>query len=81
MLNMNDEMLNLLHHCLKVNRPDLLWIIDSKKLVTVDEQLGNELREAVADEIIRIGLKNDDEPNALGRKLEELIDQIGRLFL
>jgi hypothetical protein len=80
MLNINNEMLNLLRQCLVANRPDLLWVIDSEELVRIDEQLGNELREAVVDELIRVGLKNDDEPNALGKKFEELIDQIGRLF-
>ncbi|OQO95885.1 hypothetical protein IC801_07485 [Geobacillus sp. 44B] len=70
----------MLRQCLVANRPDLLWVIDSEELVRIDEQLGNELREAVVDELIRVGLKNDDEPNALGKKFEELIDQIGRLF-
>ena len=73
-------MLDLLRQCLATNRPDLLWVVDSEEIVSIDEQLGNELREAVADELIRIGLKNNDEPNDLGKKLEELIDQIGRLF-
>ncbi len=41
-------MLNLLFQCLEANRPDLLWVIDSEELVSIDEQLGNELREAVA---------------------------------
>lgn len=80
MLKLSDQSLKLLEYCLKENRPDLLWVIKENKDIAVDEVLGNELREAVGDELIKAGF-NGDVPNEFGIKLEELIDEIGRLFM
>ena len=81
MLALTEEMTCLLRKCLDSHRPDLLFVIDSSELINVDEDLGNQLREAVLEEFIQLGLKNNDEPNNLGLELEKLIDQIGRLFM
>lgn len=78
MLNLNKEMLTILRQCLTAYKPDLLWVLDQEKNVVIDEKLGNQLREAVTDEFMGKGLRNDSEPNNYGFKLEELIDMIGR---
>lgn len=81
MINLNEKMLKLLSQSLNYNRPDLLWVVETEEMIDLDEELGNELRDAVNDEFVRIGLKPNDEPNDLGLKLEELIDQLGRLSM
>lgn len=81
MLSLSDDMNRLLQECLLAHRPDLLYLVDSKDLFTVDEDVGNELREAVTDEFIASGLTSADEPNSRGIKLERLIDLIGGMFL
>ncbi len=81
MLPLNDEMSMLLRKCLSSQRIDLINVVDSEEIVKVDEDLGNELRDAVLNEFLRVGLKEDYEPNEIGLKLEQLIDQLGRLFM
>jgi hypothetical protein len=81
MLALSNEMLILLRGCLAEHRPDLLYVVDRSELLKVDEALSNQLRDAVLDEFVINGLNPDSEPNALGIRLEELIDQIGRFFL
>ncbi|MGM7636582.1 hypothetical protein [Bacillus sp. Hm123] len=81
MIRVNEELLPLLRQCLQSNRPDLLWILDTDDYIYIDQDLGNELREAILVEFIRIGLDSDDNPNEIGIKLEELIDEIGDMFM
>jgi len=81
MIQLDNENLQLLKVCLSRRMPDLLYVIDSEELIDVDQSLGNKLRHAVAREFCREGLKQDSEPNEYGLKLENLIDEIGRLFL
>lgn len=78
---LSGEMLILLRGCLSRHRPDLLYVVDRSEPAKVDEALGNQLREAVSDEFVMNGLNPDSEPNALGIRLEELIDLIGRFFM
>ncbi|KNF08177.1 hypothetical protein CLPU_9c00730 [Gottschalkia purinilytica] len=81
MLKLNNEMLEILRECLRSNRPDLLWVLDDEKTIEVDEELGNDLRNVINDEFVKVGLNDNDEPNELGIKLEDLIDKIGRSYL
>lgn len=81
MLDLRHDSLKLLRECLYQHRPDLIHVIDSNEFVTVDEDLGNELREAVMDEFLRVGLNADSGPNEVGLRLEKLIDNIGRMFM
>lgn len=81
MLNLSNDKLELLRECLARHRDDLVTVIDSNEAIKVDEELGNELREAVLDEFLRIGLDVDNTPNEIGLRLEKLIDDIGRMFM
>ena len=71
----------LLLKCLQIHEPSLSWIIETNKIIKVDEILGNQLRELVGDEFTLNGLNADYEPNKYGLELEDLIDEIGSLFL
>lgn len=79
MIKLNQRMLELLRESLKSNRPDLMWVIEKEEIIDLDIPLANELRDIVGDELVKRGLKEDDEPNSLGLELEDLIDCIGRL--
>lgn len=79
MIALSQKSIELLLQCLKDQRPDLIYVIDSKNEVIVDEALGNELRDAVTNELILSD--EDDNPNKYGLSLESLIDEIGRLFM
>lgn len=81
MIQLDNENIQLLRVCLSRHKPDLLYVIDSKKIITVDQSLGNELRDAVGDEFCYEGLRKDSEPNEYGLRLENLIDVIGRMFM
>jgi len=65
---------------LEKHKPDLLWIVNDKRVIDIDENTGDELRDVVSDELIEKGFDGSD-PNEYGLKLEKLIDDIGRLFI
>ncbi|MBS3994885.1 MAG: hypothetical protein KGZ33_03750 [Alkaliphilus sp.] len=69
MIMLSKESLNLLKSCLIKHRPDLLEVIETKEIVEVDEDLGNELRDAVSDELLTVGF-DGDMPNKTGLRLE-----------
>jgi hypothetical protein len=50
-------------------------------LITLDHELGNELRDTVGDELIAKGFDENYDPNEYGLALEDLIDELGRLFM
>lgn len=79
--SLSHEMWGLLKQCLTRNRPDLLNIVETNRYVDVPPELGNELREAVLDALLKVGLKADHEPNEIGLKLASLIDAIGRMSM
>lgn len=80
MIALKSKSIDLLYNCLKKQRPDLLWILNDKQLINIDNKLGNELRDAVGDELLTNGF-DGDTPNQYGLMLEDLIDEIGRLFI
>lgn len=80
MILLKKKYIGVLKKCLEHFRKDLLWVIESDKVVLIDQEIGNQLREAVGDELIEYGFV-DDSPNEYGRLLEDLIDVIGAEFL
>jgi hypothetical protein len=44
--------------------------------LTADQR--DQLRSVLADEFVERGLREDDEPNAYGLQVEDLIDLVGR---
>ncbi len=76
---------------LRQSEAQLLWEVVSKhqpRLLSLLQVLGTRpltieereaLREAVADEFSAVGLDENDEPNARGIALEDLIDRLGHL--
>jgi hypothetical protein len=69
----------LLREVVQGRRPDLLAILNSPAQGGLTELQRNELRHAVTEEFCRTGLREDDEPNPRGLRLEELTDRLGEL--
>ena len=80
MIMLKNESVELLLYCLKKHKPDLQWVIESQEFFALEPKLGNELREAVGDELIENGF-DGDVCTSYGWKLEYLIDEIGNLFM
>ena len=80
MISLKTDSINLLYDCYIKQRSNLLWVLECKDLINIDHNLGNQLRDAVGDELLIYGF-NGDEPNQYGILLESLIDKIGRLFI
>ena len=59
--------------------PNLIGPVSSLQDVQLTHDQREELRQAVTDELIETGLRDDDEPNERGLLLEELIDRLGHL--
>lgn len=57
----------------------MIGVLGSLQEVQLTEYQREELRQAVTDELTETGLRDDDEPNARGLLLEELIDRLGHL--
>ena len=57
-------------------RPDLLYLLNrlGNSLLTIEQR--EEIREAIADELIASGLDENNEPTQRGIMLEELIDRL-----
>lgn len=78
LLSKNDS--DLLEKCIIKHKRDLLWIINKKEIVNIDETLGNELLDVIGNELLYHGF-NGDIPNEYGILLENLIDKISNMFL
>lgn len=69
--------MGLLRDVISRRRPDLLPTIDEMADGSLSEEECEALREAVAEELVQVGLDERDEPNKRGRELEALIDWLG----
>jgi hypothetical protein len=70
---------SLLREALARFRPDLLERLATLGQVPLTNDEREDLRAAVAQELLASGLADDDEPNERGYALEEVIDALGRL--
>ncbi|MCU5705193.1 hypothetical protein COF37_24830 [Bacillus wiedmannii] len=80
MFKLNKEMQILLKQTLESQKKDLLWLNIYEDLSVIETEKINELRDIIADELIEKGFDERDNINDLGRALEELIDNLGKLI-
>jgi len=73
------EHLVLLHSTIQKQQPGLLHLLTlfGKQQLTEDQR--EDLRQALIDEFIQTGLRDDSEPNERGLQLEDLIDRLEQL--
>lgn len=81
MINLTDDSFAILKKCLQKHNPKLIPIIENPNTTEYTEQFYNQLRNIVGDELIAEGFNKDWEPNDYGLELEQLIDDIFRLFM
>lgn len=79
MIPLKKESVRLLKKCLKRQNPDLLHVLE-KNENDFNEEIYNNLREIVCSELLENGFRNE-QPNEYGIELENLIDELGRLFM
>lgn len=70
---------DLLREVLWKHRPNLMILVDDLGNIPLFNAQREELREALADELVETGLDKNDEPNERGLLLEKLIDRLGHL--
>lgn len=81
MINLPQKSYSLLKKILEVHRPVLVSIIEKGNDIDFNEEFYNELRDIVLDELLQKGFETNCTPTKYGIELENLIDEIGRLFL
>ena len=80
MLLLKKKSSELLKICLEKHNSDLLYIFKDENNIKIDSALGNKLQDAVCDELILCGF-DSGVINSYGSQLEELIDEIGHMFI
>ena len=81
MIKLTTNSLKLLKKCLENHKPSLIPLIESDDYDSYTVDFYNELRDIVGDELIAKGFQPNWEPNEFGLELENLIDEIARLFM
>jgi hypothetical protein len=81
MINLPQKSHSLLKIILEEHRPDLISIIEQGHNSDFSEEIYNELRDVILDELLQKGFDENYTPTEYGFELENLIDEIGRLFL
>lgn len=76
---LSQEMKKLLKEIVLNRRPDLVGLLDLPQDTKLTEEQREELRLAVADELLETRLKENDEPNQRGLVLDDLIARLGHL--
>ncbi len=76
-LKIPSGMAELLSEVIWKHRPELIGVLGSLQDVKLTEDQREDLREVLTVEFAETGLSADDEPNARGLLLEDLIDRLG----
>ncbi len=69
--------IELLREIVSKRAPDLLALIDSLGVVPLTQEQREELRGVISDEFCETGLREDNEPNPWGVRLDDLIGRLG----
>jgi hypothetical protein len=78
-LGLTKEQQKFLRETLMNRAPEFLNLLDSPEDVRLSANQRDELRQIVTDEFCATGLRENDEPNARGLVLEDIIDRLGHL--
>jgi hypothetical protein len=81
LIRLNERSFELLKRCLEAHNPYLIPLIEAKDYDNYSVNMYNELRVIVGNELCEKGFNKDWEPTEYGWELENLIDEIGRLFM
>lgn len=79
LIKLSQKSLVLLKKCIKAHNPQLLSIFELDEDNVSSNEVLNELRDAICDELILNGFEGD-KTTKYGDELEQLIDEIGRFI-
>lgn len=71
----------LLEDCLNECNPKLISVVRDNSIQSYTDEFYNELRQCVGSILVQKGFNKDYSVNSYGQQLEDLIDEIGRLFM
>lgn len=77
-LKLSAKMIGLLGEVIRKRCPHLIRLLDLPQDIEITDSQLDELEEAVSDEFLETGLRNDDTPTARGLLLEDLIGKLRR---
>lgn len=77
-LKLSTKMIGLLSEVIRKRCPHLIGLLDSPQCIEITDSQRDELQEAVADDFLETGLRDDDEPTARGLLLEDLVGKLRR---
>jgi len=78
-LRLSPQLAEMLNEAVTKHSPHLSDLLAAVQDLRLTDSQRDELRQAVTDELCETGFRADDEPNARGLLLEDLIDQLGHL--
>lgn len=81
MIKLSKQSLILLEECLNECNPNLISFVKDNSINSYTDEFYNDLRQCVGSVLVRKGFNKDYSVNDYGQQLEDLIDEIGRLFM
>ena len=81
MIKLKEESMEILKYCFKKYDDSLVERVENPNITDYTEDFYNQLRQIVGDELVARGFDENYKPNDYGIRLENLIDEIGRLFM
>ncbi|MGF7142450.1 hypothetical protein HNQ56_000868 [Anaerotaenia torta] len=81
MKGLAQDSIELLKQCIIKHNDSFLWTLEQENESKITEEIYNDLREIVCDELMISGFDKDDNVNEYGVVLEKLIDDIGDIFM
>ncbi|MFO0982589.1 MAG: hypothetical protein U1E76_12795 [Planctomycetota bacterium] len=75
-IRLSEQGFRLLREVLEKRAPEFLSIFREDLQVNIRREQRRQLQELIGDELIDTGLQENDEPNARGLDLENLIDAL-----
>lgn len=78
-LKLSADELALLRQVVTARRPEVTPWVNRLENKPLSEEEREELQQALLEELLETGLSDDDEPNARGRELDELIGKLAQL--
>ncbi|MEG0415779.1 MAG: hypothetical protein RR565_06545 [Erysipelothrix sp.] len=81
MIKLSEKSLILLEGCLNECNPKLIPVVRDDSIDSYADEFYNDLRQCVGSVLVQKGFNKDYSVNVYGQQLEDLIDEIGRLFM
>jgi len=81
MKGLSQNSVELLKQCIIGHNVSLIWTLEQENEHKLTDEIYNDLREIVCDELMINGFDKNENINDYGVTLEKLIDDIGDIFI